>query len=100
MVSTIFLINYVAAPFILSSGKDSIRSWKALGFYGHIMVFGGLTFFYMGGSQYLKGVQKQYGILPPSKGPAKSATNGTQTPIEEKNFISMPSVDKIVPPLQ
>jgi len=99
IITTLLVLNYAVSPFILLTATDSIRSWKNLGFYGHIATMVSLAFFYLGGSQYLKGLQKQMGILPPSKGPAKSATNGTETPIQEKNFVSMPAIDRmIVPP--
>lgn len=93
IITTSFILNYAAAPFILLNAEDSIQAWRVLGFYGHVTVLAALAMFYSGGIQYLKGLQKQMGISLPSKGPAKS---GTETPIQEKNFVSMP-VDKIVP---
>jgi lysophospholipid acyltransferase len=83
IATTVLVVNYTTSPFILSTAKNSIQSWRVLGFYGHVIVIGGLTFFYVGGTQYLRGLQKQMGILPPSKGPAKAA-NGTV----EKDFVS------------
>ena len=92
--TTILIVNYATSPFILLTAKKSIQSWKVLGFYGHVLVMGGLTFFTLGGTEYLKGLQKQMGVLPPSKGPAKSGTNGIET-THEKAFVS-----PVVPPLQ
>jgi lysophospholipid acyltransferase len=93
-ITTILILNYTAAPFILLSASASIYTWKLLGWYGHIVVMGGLAFFYLGGTKYLKGLQKKRGILPPSKG---AVPNGV-TPIEEKNFVLPPAVDSIVSP--
>ena len=95
--TTIIVLNYAAAPFMILSARDSIHAWIVLGWYGHIIVMGGLAFFYFGGTKYLKDLQKKKGILPPSKGSAKVTTNGTATPTEAKNFVLPPAVDTIVP---
>ncbi|EJD00976.1 MBOAT-domain-containing protein [Fomitiporia mediterranea MF3/22] len=50
-------MNYAAMPFMLLTIVDSLKGWRAVGWYGHVLVFGGLAFFYLGGSRYLKGVQ-------------------------------------------
>jgi lysophospholipid acyltransferase len=96
-ITSILILNYTAAPFILLSASDSIYTWKLLGWYGHIVVMGGLAFFYLGGTKYLKGLQKTRGIIPPSKGVVIQQPNGV-TPIEEKNFVLPPAVDSIVSP--
>lgn len=96
-VTSVMILNYTAAPFIILSASDSIRTWKVLGWYGHVIVMGSLLFFYFGGTRYFRGLQKAKGILPPSKG-KPGATNGVSTPLAEKNFVLPPSVDKIVPP--
>jgi len=80
--TTILILNYAATPFILLTIKESLQSWRVLNFYGHVMVIGALAFFNLGGTQYLRGLQKQMGVLPPSKVPAKSDTNGTVKPIQ------------------
>src|SRR5258705_43305 len=80
--TTILIVNYATTPFILLTIKESIQSWTVLSFYGHVMVMGALAFFHLGGTQYLKGLQKQMGILPPSKAPAKSGTNGMVKPTQ------------------
>lgn len=95
-ITSIIILNYTAAPFILLSARDSIYTWRLLGWYGHIIVMGGLACFYLGGTKYLKGLQRQKGILPPSKG-VTHQTNG-ETPIQEKNFVLPPAVDSVVPP--
>jgi len=104
VVTSIIILNYVASPFILLSAKDSVHTWGVLGWYGHIIIMGGLVFFYSGGTKFFRGLQKRAGILPASKGAAtngKSAVDsGMNTPASEKNFVLPPAVDKIVPPMQ
>lgn len=70
------ILNYTAAPFIIATFSDSIQLWKLLGWYGHIVVGGGLMFFLMGGSKVFRGVQKSCGVLPPPTAAAKAAANG------------------------
>ena len=97
ILTTIFVLNYAAAPFMILRARDSISAWMVLGWYGHIIVIGGLAFFYLGGTKYLRDLQKKKGILPPPKGSAKATTNGTATPTEAKNFVLPPAVDMVVP---
>ncbi|KAH9483154.1 Lysophospholipid acyltransferase [Psilocybe cubensis] len=98
------ILNYSASAFIILSGRDSITTWKALGWYGHIIIFGSLIFFYAGGTAYFRKLQKKKGVLPPPRSAKKPAENGngsaTGTPVSEKNFVLPPSVDKFVPPPQ
>ncbi|KAF6762379.1 endoplasmic reticulum protein [Ephemerocybe angulata] len=110
VVLSIMILNYAAAPFIIGGALDSVATWKLLGWYGHVIVFGGLLFFYLGGAKFLKGLQRQMGIVVPSRGPkpatgapaknGSAVSSGTATPINEKNFVLPPSVDKLVPPPQ
>ncbi|KAF9531014.1 MBOAT, membrane-bound O-acyltransferase family-domain-containing protein [Crepidotus variabilis] len=95
-VTSIAILNYSAAPFIILSASDSIRTWNVLGWYGHIVIIGSLLFFYFGGTRYFRGLQKRNGILPASKG-KPGTTNGVSTPATEKNFVLPPSVDKVLP---
>lgn len=104
LLSTLIL-NYVASPFMLLSAKSSFAVWKSLGFYGHIVIFGGLAFFYLGGTKFLKQLQADAGIVPANKKPTtngkatKSEPNsGSSTPIEEKNFTVPPTFDEVIPP--
>jgi lysophospholipid acyltransferase len=89
--STIIL-NYVAAPFMLLNLKDSITAWSRLGFYGHFIIFGGLIFFYSGGTKYLRGLQKKRGLHL-----ANGKASGTSTPVQEKNVILPPGLDELLP---
>ncbi|KJA21611.1 hypothetical protein HYPSUDRAFT_140361 [Hypholoma sublateritium FD-334 SS-4] len=101
IVLSAFILNYSASPFILLSGRDSITTWNRLGWYGHIIVMGSLLVFSLGGNKYFRALQKKKGVLPPPRG--AKPTNGTAvssangTPVEEKNFILPPSVDKVLP---
>lgn len=52
---------------MIATFSDSIRVWSVLGWYGHIVVVGGLAFFTLGGSKVFRGVQKSCGVLPPAK---------------------------------
>ena len=70
---SIFILNYSAAPFILLSTRESLSTWSRLGWYGHIVVVGGLVFFYGGGSKFFMSLQKAKGILPPNTKVAASA---------------------------
>ncbi|KAF7775885.1 hypothetical protein Agabi119p4_4278 [Agaricus bisporus var. burnettii] len=64
---SITVLNYAAAPFMIATFSDSIRVWSVLGWYGHIVVVGGLVFFTLGGLKVFRGVQKSCGVLPPAK---------------------------------
>ena len=70
---SIFILNYAAAPFILLSTNESLLTWSRLGWYGHIVVVGGLVFFYGGGSKFFMSLQKAKGILPPNTKVAAAA---------------------------
>ena len=65
-ILSIFILNYAAAPFILLSTHESLLTWSRLGWYGHVIVIGGLVFFYGGGTKFFMTLQKAKGILPPS----------------------------------
>jgi lysophospholipid acyltransferase len=53
-VITILCLNYICAPFMLLSIRDSLEAWRILGWYGFWIIFGGLAFFYAGGGKALK----------------------------------------------
>jgi len=92
IVLSIVIVNYAAAPFMLLSVKDSLTCWSRLGWYGHIIIFGALLFFYGGGTKYFKQLQKERGIAPPGK-----SANGTATPVTS---LAVPPLDNIVPPAE
>ena len=59
VICAVACTNYAAMPFMLLDVRDSLKGWAAVGWYGHVLVFGGMAFFYLGGSHYLKGVQNR-----------------------------------------
>ncbi|KAG6849944.1 hypothetical protein H0H93_003316 [Arthromyces matolae] len=102
-VLSIMILNFAASPFMILSATDSFTVWSRLGWYGLIIVFGGLGFFYAGGTRYFKGLQIKAGIAPAKKpaGDKKVVANGdsgTSTPANEKTFTLPPSFDQAIPP--
>ena len=80
------ILNYVAAPFMLLTWKDSMLAWSRLGWYGHWITFGPLAFFYLGGSKLLKGAQmkrvKKAGVKVDKDVKVEVNGNGsTKTPV-------------------
>ncbi|KAF9004795.1 endoplasmic reticulum protein [Cyathus striatus] len=107
IIASEMTLNYAAAPFIILSARKSVIVWSRLGWYGHILIFGGLAFFYLGGTGLMRGLQKSCGIAPPAKkgqaqpvqnGTASGTSSGTQTPVQEKNFMIPPSLHSVAPP--
>ncbi|PFH50329.1 hypothetical protein AMATHDRAFT_61246 [Amanita thiersii Skay4041] len=102
---TVIIVNYATVPFMILNIKDSIRAWTILGWYGHIIVFGALTLFSVGGTKYFRGLQKKRGILQSTGTGAKGAKvngngngsvsggSGTSTPVEKKNMMVPPTLD-------
>ncbi|KAK2462342.1 hypothetical protein APHAL10511_005648 [Amanita phalloides] len=91
IVLSIMIVNYAAAPFMLLSVKDSLTTWSRLGWYGHVIIFGAMVFFYGGGTKYFRRLQKEKGIAPSVK-----QSNGTTTPIPS---LAAP-LDKFAPPAE
>lgn len=58
IICTQLTLNYCVAPFMVLSGMDSIRIWRSLAWYGHIMCFGPMLFFWLGGSRVLRNAAK------------------------------------------
>lgn len=57
IIAAVSLTNYAAIPFMLLSIRDSLKGWAAVGWYGHVLIFGAMAFFHLGGTSYLKKVQ-------------------------------------------
>jgi len=76
-ILSIFILNYAAAPFILLSTRESLLTWSRLGWYGHVVVMGGLLFFYGGGTKFFMSLQRAKGILPASTKVAAAAAAAT-----------------------
>ncbi|KAJ7590774.1 endoplasmic reticulum protein [Mycena floridula] len=88
---SVLMVNYATVPFMILNFQDSLVAWSRVGFYGHILIGGALVFFYSGGTQFFKGLQKSRGIT------SAKLPNGTSTPVTEKNF-AIPPVDHLVLP--
>ena len=94
------ILNYAASPFMLLTARDSFLAWSRLGYYGHIIIGGGLVFFYAGGTKYFRRLQKERSIAADGKG---SVTNGSiprsaeGTPVLEKTSTLPPTLDKVMP---
>ena len=79
---SIFILNYVASPFMLLATRESLLTWSRLGWYGHIVVMGGLVFFYGGGAKFFMSLRGGKGILPSSNKVASAA------PVTVQNGVS------------
>jgi lysophospholipid acyltransferase len=53
-VITVSAVNFICAPFMLLNVRDSLKAWRVLDWYGFWIIFGGLAFFYVGGTKLLK----------------------------------------------
>ena len=60
---SISILNYAASPIVLLSARESLLTWSRLGWYGHIVVMGGLVFFYGGGTSFFMKVRKGRRII-------------------------------------
>ncbi|KII96053.1 hypothetical protein PLICRDRAFT_151169 [Plicaturopsis crispa FD-325 SS-3] len=81
-VTSILILNYSAAPFMLLTFENSITAWSRLHWYGHYMIVGSLVFFYAGGSKVLKGAQRRRADALKKEGerrPGVSASASTQS---------------------
>lgn len=92
---TTLILNYLAAPFMLQSARESLIAWNRLWWYGHCIIFGLLFFFYLGGAKFLGRIQanrqKAAGVLKPS-GTKSPNTSGSSTPTLVK---TLPPVDEV-----
>ncbi|KAL1665658.1 MBOAT, membrane-bound O-acyltransferase family-domain-containing protein [Schizophyllum commune] len=90
IVLTNCILNYAAAPFMLLTASASIECWRHLAWYGHIIVFGGLIFFYAGGAHLCRVLQEREGKKP--------RASGTATPAEP--YMVPPALEEMFPPKQ
>jgi len=96
-IVSLLILNYVAAPFMLLTWKDSIQGWANLAWYGHAAVFGGLAFFYAGGAKILRQFHPQVSKTAALK--ANGGVSGATTPaVEKSGFQVPPPLDEVVPP--
>jgi lysophospholipid acyltransferase len=56
-VCTLLVVNFACIPHILLYLSASAEAWRRLQWYGLLMVFGSMAFFYGGGAAWLKGIQ-------------------------------------------
>lgn len=91
------ILNYVAAPFILSTISDSMIAWRRLGWYGNWMIGVAIVFFYGGGTKFLRRLQadrvKKAGVEVSKKDDGK--TSGTATPV-----VQVPPLDDVAQQLE
>ena len=74
--------------------RRSLEAWSVLGWYGHVMIVGGMVFFYGGGAGLLKGIQAKR-IKKFERVNGTKSSNGTETPGTPgtPGQYSMPPVD-------
>jgi lysophospholipid acyltransferase len=53
IMATQMVTNYMVVPFMLLELEPSLTTWRKLRWYGHIIVFVPLVFFWAGGGRYL-----------------------------------------------
>jgi len=58
-ISTVVVVNFICAPFVLLHLSDGIEAWRRLCWYGLWIIFGGMVFFYSGGTAWLKSYQTE-----------------------------------------
>lgn len=93
----ILVLNYLAAPFMLLTWRDSILGWSRLAWYGHWMVVSALVFFYGGGTRVLRHLQiaraKAAGVRVESTDGGK--TNGSVSGATTPRVQTMPPLDDV-----
>lgn len=98
MFCSTLILNYIAAPFILSTIRDSLVAWSRLSWYGHWMLGVALLFFYGGGTKVLRRLQssrvKQAGGEKGQKG--EGLRSGSATP----DVQVMPPLDDVAKQLE
>ena len=106
VVLTMFILNYSASPFILLSTRESLVTWSRLGWYGHVVVMGGLVFFYGGGIRFLRRLQRVKGViirdLPPTNSVRVSAAVSVSVSVRNgvsSMHVSEKMVTTTLPPL-
>jgi len=102
-VTTIVILNYVVAPFMLLGFKDSMRAWGSLYGYGHVAIFGFLLWGNMlGGFRWLGQMNKRRVIYASSEAAweAKERASKASVPGTPFGELEMPPLGGIVKELQ
>lgn len=76
-ICTVLVVNFTCTPHILLHLSDAIEAWRRLGWYGLSMIFGGMVFFYSGGTAWLKSHQAE---RVRRANAARVSPNGLDTP--------------------
>ena len=92
----ILVLNYLAAPFMLLTWRDSVTGWSRLAWYGHFMVFGALAFFYAGGTRALKRCQ----IARMRKAGIKINGTAAEPKLNGNGSVSTPGSGAVTPRVQ
>ncbi|KAK0191425.1 endoplasmic reticulum protein [Armillaria mellea] len=87
-IATVMMVNYVAVPFMLLTIKDSLIAWYRLAFYGHVLIFSALGFFYAGGAKMLRA----------QRGGRGRRRVGRRRRLGRRQFTLPPSLDSVMPP--
>lgn len=93
ILGTLFAVmcmNFTAMPFMLLTISNSLKGWANVGWYGVVLVGGAMTFFYGGGSHYLKKVQANRVKKLDALRASSSVSSGAVTPGRP---LTMPPVD-------
>jgi len=51
---SLFVLNYTAGPFMVSTWDKSLELCRILKWYGHVVVLGSLVFFWCGGGMWVR----------------------------------------------
>ncbi|KAF5357589.1 hypothetical protein D9758_007471 [Tetrapyrgos nigripes] len=96
IITSLIVLNYVTAPFMLLTFKDSIQAWSNLGWYGHYIVFGGLAFFYAGGARVLRPLHPKVQVQVQGLGVTSSSTGRHGNGIRKENGQEVGKETKVV----
>lgn len=58
IVATQLVLNFAVAPFMLLNVRHSVQAWRAVGWYGMVMIFGAMGVLRVGVGRWLKGVRR------------------------------------------
>lgn len=96
-IITVLSVNYICAPFMLLTIRDSLQAWSVLKWYGFWIIFGGLAFFYAGGRRILKSFHPKVakGAEKLKEEPKPRAERGIPVPLDPMTPGFVPPVDSV-----